>query len=58
MYLSNYLSIAGSSIKDEVRQSKMLSVVRTAMRHYVPLQEVKRLSNLQMVATISNSQFF
>ncbi len=36
------------ALSEEVRQTKLLSATRLAMRHHVPVQDMKRLSNLVM----------
>jgi hypothetical protein len=36
------------ALTDEVRQTKLLAATRLALRHYVPLQDMKRLANLVM----------
>jgi len=39
---------AAVALTDEIRQTKLLAAVRIALRHYVPVNDVKRLSTLTL----------
>lgn len=45
-----------ASFSEETRQAKLVAAVRSAVRSYVPLAEMKRLANLQMESNDSSSQ--